>query len=160
MLNIKIICTGKIKESYLREACEEYKKRLSRYAGLEICELAEASLSENPSSSQIELCLKKEGEQILNQIPKDAFVFALCIEGKELSSEELSSKLEELALMGRGKICFVIGSSFGLCDEVKNRADIKLSFSKMTFPHQLFRVLLLEQIYRALSITNNSKYHK
>ncbi len=160
MLNIKIICTGKIKESYLREACEEYKKRLSRYANLEIAELSEVSLSDNPSKAQIELCLKKEGEQILKEIDKDTFVFTLCIEGKQLSSEELSSKLEELALTGRGKICFVIGSSFGLSDEIKSRAEVKLSFSKMTFPHQLFRVLLLEQIYRALSITNNSKYHK
>lgn len=160
MLNIKIICTGKIKESFFREACDEYKKRLSRYANLEISELSEVMLSDNPSNAEIELCLKKEGEQILKEIPRDSFVFALCIEGKQLSSEELSSKIEELALMGRGKICFVIGSSFGLTGEVKSRADLKLSFSKMTFPHQLFRVLLLEQVYRALSITNNSKYHK
>ncbi len=160
MLSVNVICIGKIKEIYLRDAMSEYQKRLTRYCNLEIRELSENLLCENPSKAQIDAALEKEADQILKEIPKDAFVFALCIEGKQLSSEELSQKIEELAFSGKGKIYFIIGSSFGLSERVKARADFKLSFSKMTFPHQLFRVLLLEQVYRALSITNNSKYHK
>ena len=160
VIAVKVICIGKLKESYLDAACKEYQKRLSRYCSFELRELNETLVSDNPSKAEIASALKKEGEQILSQIPSGAYSVALCIEGKELSSLELAKRIEDIALSGRGKICFIIGSSFGLDSAVKEKCDLKLSFSRMTFPHQLFRVLLHEQIYRAFSIINNSKYHK
>ena len=160
MLAVTIICIGKLKESFFRDAAAEYQKRLSRFCSFNIKELAEVSLPENPSDAQVAAALKKEGEAIINEIPAGAYTVALCIEGKQLSSPELAERLESVALSGKSTVCFIIGSSFGLSDEVKNKCDLKLSFSKMTFPHQLFRVLLLEQIYRAFSITNKMKYHK
>ncbi|MBQ8868797.1 MAG: 23S rRNA (pseudouridine(1915)-N(3))-methyltransferase RlmH [Oscillospiraceae bacterium] len=160
MLAVTVICIGKLKESFFREAAAEYQKRLSRFCSFNIKELAEAPLPENPSDAQVAAALKKEGEAVINEIPSGAYSVALCVEGKQLSSPELAEKIEGVALSGKSNVCFIIGSSFGLSDEVKQKCDLKLSFSKMTFPHQLFRVLLLEQIYRAFSITNKMKYHK
>lgn len=159
MIKITVISLGKLKEGYLREACAEYQKRLSRYCDLKIAELAPVSLPENPSGSQIETALKREAAEILKKIPAGAFTAALCVEGDMLSSEGLARKAGELAAGGRG-LCFIIGSSYGLAPEIKQRADLKLSLSKMTFPHQLFRVMLLEQIYRAFKINEGSAYHK
>lgn len=160
MVSVKVICIGKIKETFFRDAVGEYTKRLARYCNFEIKELSESLLGDNPSDAEINAALKKEAQQIKAQIPAGAYSVALCIEGKQLSSEELSKKIEEASVLGKGKVCFIIGSSFGLDEEVKKGCNLALSFSKMTFPHQLFRVLLCEQIYRAFSITNNSKYHK
>lgn len=160
MISVTIICIGKLKEKFWKEAADEYTKRLSRFCSLNIKELSESLISENPSQAEIDAALLKESEAILKEIPKDAAVFPLCIEGKELSSPQFAEKIESVSLSGKSKICFIIGSSFGLSERVKERADFKLSFSKMTFPHQLFRVLLLEQLYRAFSITNKMKYHK
>ncbi len=160
MLSVTVICIGKLKEAFMRDASAEYQKRLSRFCSFNIKELAEAPLPENPSDALVAAALKKEGDMILAEIPSGAYSIALCIEGKQLSSPELAERIENVALSGKSAVCFIIGSSFGLSDEVKQKCDLKLSFSKMTFPHQLFRVLLLEQIYRAFSITNKMKYHK
>jgi 23S rRNA (pseudouridine1915-N3)-methyltransferase len=160
LVSVTIICIGKLKEKFWRDAADEYTKRLSRYCDLKIKELSESLLPENPSQTEIDTALSKESEAILKEIPKDAAVFPLCIEGKGLTSPEFAEKIENVSLSGKSKICFIIGSSHGLSDAVKNKADFKLSFSKMTFPHQLFRVLLLEQIYRAFSIIGGGKYHK
>lgn len=159
-MNITILALGKLKEDYLRQACAEYEKRLSAFCKLSIEVSEPERLSDNPSDSEIENALKKEGERLLKKIPKNSYVCALCIEGKEITSEELSGQLEKIALEGFGQIVFVIGSSCGLSPEVKSAAHMKLSMSKMTFPHQLARVMLLEQLYRGCSIINNRKYHK
>ena len=159
MLRVKIICIGKLKEKYLRDAEAEYLKRLGAFCKAEVVELPEAKLPDNPSHALIEDGLKKEAKKILAEIPKGAFVYSLCIEGKGISSEELAEKFEANA-RNTSNVVFIIGSSFGLDEAVKKQSDFKLSFSKMTFPHQLARIMLLEQIYRAFSINNNSKYHK
>lgn len=160
MLNITVICVGKLKEDYLRSACEEYRKRLSALCKLSIVELLPEKLSDNPSQKEIEAALKNEGKRILEKIPQGSAVITMCIEGKQLSSPELSQKLQALAVSGTSSVVFVIGGSFGLSDEVKQKSTLRLSVSKMTFPHQLFRVMLLEQIYRALQIELGTKYHK
>ncbi len=160
MLNVKIIATGNLKESYLRSACDEYKKRLGAWAKVEEIELKEEKLPESPTSAQIELALEKEAKAIFEKINSRSYVIAMCVEGKELSSEELADKLSKIALSGYSELVFVIGSSFGLSPTVKSRADFKLSVSKLTFPHQLLRVILYETTYRALSIVNGTKYHK
>lgn len=159
MLNVNIICVGNLKEKFFTDALSEYKKRLSRYCKFEVVELPEEKIADNVTQSQIDKTLKKEGEKILAKIGKSDFVVAMCIEGKQLSSEELSKKIEDISLTN-STVNFVIGGSWGLSDDVKKRADMRLSVSKMTFPHQLFRVMLAEQIYRAFSITANAKYHK
>ena len=150
---IKIICVGKIKEAYLKEAIEEYKKRLSKYTKLEIIELQDIN------NNNINIILEKEKELILNKISEKDYVITLEIEGKELSSIELSNKIDNI-LITNSNITFIIGGSYGLHEEIKLRSNFKLSFSKLTFPHQLFRVMLLEQIYRAFKINNNETYHK
>ena len=160
MMNIKITCLGKLKESYLREMCAEYVKRLGSMCNISIVELPAARLSDSPSANEIAAALKKEGEQILSKTDRGDMVVALCVEGKMLSSEELSQKLSQAAVSGVSCVDFIIGSSFGLSPEVKQRADMRLSMSPMTFPHQLARAMLLEQIYRAFSISAGSKYHK
>ena len=160
MMNVRIICLGKLKEQYLRDMSAEYVKRLSALCKISIIELTPERLPDVPSQNEIKSALEKEGKQILSKIEKGEKVIAMCIEGKMLSSEQLSEKLEDFATGGASGICFVIGSSCGLSDEVKGRADIRLSMSPMTFPHQLARVMLLEQIYRAFSISAGSKYHK
>ena len=160
MIKVNIIAVGKLKEKYLSDACSEYLKRLKAFSKTDIIEIGEYRCSDNPSPAEIETVKEKEGEQILAKIPKGSFVIPMCIEGKQLSSEEFSKKLGEVMLAGSGEITFVIGGSFGLSDKVKNAGDLKLSYGKITLPHQLMRVVLLEQIYRAFSIMNNSKYHK
>lgn len=159
MINISIICVGKLKEQFLRDGCAEYLKRLSPYAKTQIVEIAEERASDNPSASEINNVLQKEGERIIQKIPKGAAVIPLCIEGREFSSPEFASEIEKISL-SNSKIAFVIGGSFGLSDDVKSLGKIKLSFGKMTLPHQLARLVLTEQIYRAFSIINNSRYHK
>lgn len=159
-MNIQIVCIGKLKEKYWEDAIKEYSKRLKRFANLEIVELKEARLPENASAADEEKVKQLEGEEILKKIKKGTYVITLEIKGKELSSEELAKKFADLALEGKGDIALVIGGSLGLSPEVSQRANFKLSFSKMTFPHQMMRVVLLEQIYRSFKINNNETYHK
>lgn len=158
MLTINLICIGKLKEDYLRKAVDEYKKRLSTLCKLKIIELSEYKLPNNPSDAMIKKCVTLESESIICKIKGQ--VIPMCIEGKQFSSVELSNKIEEIALSGISEISFIIGGSYGLSDKLKSMGKIKLSMSKMTFPHQLARVMLLEQIYRAFQITQNTKYHK
>ena len=160
MLNVNIICIGKLKENYLRDAQSEYSKRLTPFCKLNIIELDEYALPQNPSEAQINQGLEKEGKQILQKIPNGSFVYAMCIEGKQRSSTDLSAEIEALKVDGKSDITFIIGGSFGLSDEVKARADKKLSMSLMTFPHQLARIMLLEQLYRSFQISSGTKYHK
>ena len=160
MIEINLIAVGKLKEKYLKDACAEYQKRLGAYCKINIIELGEYKISDKPSDREIENGLQSEGKQILSVINPRSYTFSMCIEGRQLSSKELSDKINDISLDGISVINFIIGSSFGLCEEVKANSDFKLSMSKMTFPHQLARVMLLEQIYRAFSIINGSKYHK
>ena len=159
MIKVTLIALGKLKESYLRDAVSEYSKRLSRYCDMEIIELEPIKLPDTPSKAQIDSALQKEAEMILKKIPKNCDVYPLCVEGKQFSSEEFAEKIEDLSQQGRG-ITFIIGSSYGLSEQVKAVAKTRLSLSKMTFPHQLFRVMLLEQVYRAFKINEGSTYHK
>lgn len=160
MVNINIICVGKLKEDYLRNACAEYEKRLGAFCKLKVTELTPARLPESPNPAQIEAALSDEAERILSKIAPSDGVFALCIEGKEMSSESFSKEIEKCAVSGFGTLCFIIGGSHGLAPAVKSRAKYRLSMSPMTFPHQLARVMLLEQIYRAFMISSGGKYHK
>ncbi|MDY2711882.1 MAG: 23S rRNA (pseudouridine(1915)-N(3))-methyltransferase RlmH [Candidatus Faecivivens sp.] len=160
MLQVMILCIGKLKERYLTDACAEYTKRLSAFCKLTLTELPEARLPDSPSDAEIRKALEKEGELILSKIPRDAYVIPMCIEGKMISSPALSEKLTSVPLSGKSCIVFVIGSSCGLSDAVKARGDFKLSMSPMTFPHQLARVMLLEQIYRGFMIAAGNRYHK
>ena len=159
MLNINIICVGKLKESYLREAIEEYSKRMRPFCKLSIIELPEERVNDNPSPAEIRRAVTAESERMLQKIGKSDYAVALCIEGKNISSEELAEKIEGIQQVA-GTADFLIGGSWGLSDAVKARADFKLSMGKMTFPHQLFRVMLLEQLYRAFQISKGTKYHK
>lgn len=159
MQNVNLICVGSLKEKYLIDAVAEYKKRLYRYCKFQIIELSEEKITDNDTPSAIEKTLSKEGERILAKIGKSDYVIAMCIEGKQLSSVALSEKLSDISMCS-GTVDFIIGGSWGLSDDVKRRADFKLSVSPMTFPHQLFRVMLCEQIYRAYTISANAKYHK
>lgn len=160
MINVTVICEAKLKEKYLREACDEYIKRLGAFCKFNIIELSPKKLPDNPSDNEIKTALETEGREIISKIPKGSRVYAMCIEGKQMSSENLAKQFSECAIGGYSSIVFVIGSSFGLSDEVKRMADFKLSMSQMTFPHQLARVMLLEQIYRAFTINAGTKYHK
>lgn len=159
-MKIKIVCVGKIKENFYKEAIAEYSKRLLKFSSFSIIEVLDEKTDEKASQKENDLVLSKEGKRILEQIGNDDYVISLCIEGKQFSSVELSQKLSEIMLNGYSSIAFIIGGSLGLSEEVKERSDIKLSFSKMTFPHQLMRVILSEQIYRAFKIINNEPYHK
>ncbi len=159
-MQITLIAVGKIKEKYLRDAVAEYEKRLSRYGKLKIIEVADEKTPEDAGALQEEKIRGKEGERILKHLPEDAYVVTLEIEGKMLDSVQFSGKMEQLGVQGRSHICFIIGGSLGLGKEVRQRSDYALSFSKMTFPHQLMRVILLEQIYRAYRIQMNEPYHK
>lgn len=160
MIKVTVIAVGKLKEKYLRDACAEYLKRLGVYAKVNVVEVNEERCSDNPSGTEIENVKQKEGQRIIAKIPKGSFVVPMCIEGMQFSSEDFAKKIEATAVAGNGEITFIIGGSFGLSDEVKALGKLKLSFGKLTLPHQLMRVVLLEQIYRAFSILNNSKYHK
>ncbi len=159
-MNITVISLGKLKEKYLRDAIDEYAKRISAYGKLDIVELTPVRLSDNPSQTEIDTAILKESEEIKKKIPNGSYVFSLCVEGKQKSSEELAAVIKDVTLNGKSSIVFIIGSSFGLSPEIKKLSDFRLSFSPMTFPHQLMRVMLLEQIYRAFQINNNGKYHK
>ncbi|WP_409227322.1 23S rRNA (pseudouridine(1915)-N(3))-methyltransferase RlmH [Gudongella sp. SC589] len=159
-MNIDVVAVGKIKEKYLNEGIKEYSKRLSRYCSLGIIEVDDEKAPENLSHKEMEMIKDREGEKILSKIPSGAYVVALAIEGKQLSSEALSEKLGDIMVEGNSHIIFVIGGSLGLSKEVLKRANLKLSFSKMTFPHQLMRMILMEQIYRAFRIMRNEPYHK
>lgn len=160
MLRVKVICIGRLKEPYLRDACAEYQKRLSSFCRLEVEELAPARVPEAASDAQIAAALAQEGERILAQIPSSAYVYAMCIEGKQRGSEQFSAELTRLTVEGVSSVCFLIGGSWGLSEAAKARAQAKLSMSQMTFPHQLARVMLLEQLYRAFEIGSGGKYHK
>ena len=159
-MNIQIICVGKLKEKYWQDACAEYMKRLGRYCNIEIVELKESRLPENASPADEENVKKEEGASILKAIKDGTYVITLEILGKMLDSPQLAEKVDELALDGKSNIAFVIGGSLGLSAEVSKRSDYKLSFSKMTFPHQMMRVILLEQIYRSFKINRHETYHK
>lgn len=159
-MKIKIICVGKIKENFYKDAILEYSKRLSRYCILEVVEVEDEKTPDKASENECSLIKKKEGQRILSHIKDNEFIVTLEIEGKKLTSPGLAKKLEEITVLGNSTIDFIIGGSLGLSDEIKNKADLKLSFSDMTFPHQLMRVILLEQIYRAFKINNNEPYHK
>ncbi|MBR5152322.1 MAG: 23S rRNA (pseudouridine(1915)-N(3))-methyltransferase RlmH [Clostridia bacterium] len=160
MTTITVITVGKIKEKYFTDAIKEYQKRLSRYCKLCLIEVPDEPTPDSPSPREKEQVLEKEGDRILKKIPDSAHVTALCIEGTQMSSEKLAENLDTLASSGVSHRVFIIGGSMGLSDAVKARANLKLSFSPMTFPHQLMRVILLEQIYRAFTISAGTKYHK
>ncbi len=159
MLRIKIICVGKMKENYFKEACNEYIKRCSTVCNLEIIEIKEALLPQEPSQAEIDIALKKEETQILKRLKEDKFI-AMCIEGRSFSSEEFAKNIDKMIITTGGKLSFVIGSSYGLSAGIKKKACMQLSMSSMTFAHRLACVMLCEQIYRALNILNKGKYNK
>lgn len=163
MLTVNLICIGKLKESYLRDAQAEYCKRLCAFCKVNVIELSEHKLSNNPSDAEIFKGIEQEGDSIKNEISKHgtrSYTFSMCIEGKQLSSKELAQAILDTAVDGISVINFVIGGSNGLSDSIKARSDYSLSMSRMTFPHQLARVMLLEQLYRSFQINSNGKYHK
>ena len=160
MLSIKFICVGKMKERFYIDAFSEYKKRLSAYCGFDCIELSEQRLSPDPSQKEIDNALRQEGEEIKRNIPPDAYVVAMCVEGRQLPSDGIAELISGRENSGKPKLCFIIGGSYGLSDSVKNAADLRLSMSKMTFPHHLARVMLAEQVYRGFKIKEGSKYHK
>jgi 23S rRNA (pseudouridine1915-N3)-methyltransferase len=159
-MNITVVAVGKLKEKYLREGINEYSKRLSAYCKLQVVEVADEKAPEVLSEVEMEQVKRKEGERILAQLKPDQYVIALAIEGQMWSSEKLASELDRLATYGKSQVAFVIGGSLGLSPEVLKRADVLLSFSKKTFPHQLVRLILLEQVYRAYRINRGEPYHK
>ncbi|HHY90435.1 MAG TPA: 23S rRNA (pseudouridine(1915)-N(3))-methyltransferase RlmH [Clostridiales bacterium] len=159
-MNITVIAVGKIKEKYIQEGIKEFAKRLSRYCTLEIIEIDDEKAPENLSEREKEIVKEKEGNRIISKIPQNSFIISLEIKGEQLSSKELSKKLEKLMVSGINHITFIIGGSLGLSKDVLNRSDYKLSFSKLTFPHQLMRLILLEQIYRSWKIMKKEPYHK
>lgn len=159
MLNVKIIAVGNLKEGYLREACAEYEKRLAGFCRTEIVELREARLADDPTDGQIAAALAEEAEAVLAAIPPRAYTVALCVEGKQYSSPALAELLAAQT-QTHSSLCFIIGSSYGLDPRVKQAADLRLSLSELTFPHRLFRVMLLETVYRSMTIIHGRKYHK
>ncbi len=159
MLNINIICVGKLKESYLKEAVDEYSKRLSKYCNLKIIEISDEKLPNQINENTIQEVKNKEGLKILENIKKDSYVFPLDLNGKQFTSEQFSEKLENITVRGFSTITFIIGGTLGISDEVLKKANEMICFSKMTFPHQLIRVFLLEQLFRAFKISNHETYH-
>ena len=160
MIGITILCVGKLKERYWTEACEEYAKRLKGFCQFRIVEVEEERISDKPLPAHIRSTLEKEGQRLLSAVPKGAAAVAMCIEGCQRTSEELAQEITEMAVSGCSHIVFIIGGSWGLSDEVKQAARLRMSMSKMTFPHQLARVMLCEQIYRAFQISGGGQYHK
>lgn len=160
MFEITLISVGKLKEKFYQAAVDEYTKRLRGYCKLNICELNECRLSDNPSSAEIEVALEKEAVLIQEKIPKGAWFCIFTPEGKLMTSEALASKIASVKISGKSSACFLIGSSFGIAKSIKAKADFALSISPMTFPHHLARIIALEQLYRSESIQANSKYHK
>lgn len=159
-MNIDIVCVGRLKESFFKEAVKEYEKRLSRYAKLSVIEVADEPTKENASENECDIVKKKEADRLLKAVKNDGYVISLDIKGKSLTSKGLADKLEGLAVSGTGRIQFVIGGSLGLHRSVIEASDLVLSFSQFTFPHQLMRVILLEQIYRSFKIIKNEPYDK
>lgn len=155
-----LLCVGKMKEKYYTDAFAEYKKRLGAFCRFEVEELTEQRLSENPSEKEIAAALDKEAAEIEKRIPAGAAVIAMCVEGKEMSSPALAKQLQSWTNAGKSRLCFIVGGSCGMSEKIKARADLRLSVSPMTFPHHLFRVMLAEQIYRAFTILEGSRYHK
>lgn len=160
MFDVTLICMGKLKEKFYIQAAQEYEKRLGAYCRFRLLELPEYKLPEDPSPAQIMAGLDKEAEQIISKIPKGSWLCVWTPEGKMLSSEDLAEQLKDVKLSGKSSACFLIGSSFGISQKIKDMADCKLSMSKMTFPHHLARIMVLEQLYRAEAIQAGSKYHK
>ncbi len=160
MFDITLICIGKLKEKFYLSAEEEYKKRLRGYCNFHLIELSEVRLPDDPSPSEIVIGLEKEADCICTKIPKGCWLCVFTPEGKLLSSEALAEKLKDVKLSGKSSACFLIGSSFGMAPRIKKMADLQLSMSPMTFPHHLARIMVMEQLYRAESIQNGSKYHK
>lgn len=160
MLSVTLLCVGKLKEAYWRDACAEYEKRLGAFCRFRLIEVAEERLPDNPSAAQIANTIEAEGKRLLEQIPRDSAVVPLCIEGKELDSPALAARVQKWTVEGVSHVTFIIGGSWGLSEAVKSRAALRLSMSPMTFPHQLARVMVLEQVYRAFQITSGGKYHK
>ena len=160
MQNVYIIAVGRLKEKYLRDAFAEYQKRLTSFCRLTVIEIDEERLPDNPSEAVIAAGIEKEGQKILKKIPTGSFVVSLCIEGQQMSSEDFSRMIEQSGVSGFSDVVFVIGGSFRLSKDIKNISKYRLSFSKMTFPHQLFRIMLAEQIYRGYQIAIGGKYHK
>ena len=158
-MKIRIVAVGKLKEKYLREGVAEYEKRLSPFASVELRETREEYMAENPSEAQRQQTLAKEGERLLRLVPERSFLIVLDVKGKLLSSEALAKELASLALQGQSDLTFLIGGAFGLSPAVRERADLRISFSPMTFTHQMVRLLLYEQIYRAFKINRGEKYH-
>ena len=159
-MNINILCVGKIKEKYLKDAIDEYKKRLSRFCKLTITEVSDEAMSDKPSDSEKNAILQKEGDKILSAVKNSDVLVSLCIEGKQMCSEDFADFFANECVMGANSFTFIIGGSLGLSEEIKQKSKLRLSFSKMTFPHPLMRVILLEQLYRALNINSNGNYHK
>ncbi len=159
MIGVKFITLGTLKEAYWRDAAAEYEKRLGAFCKCQIVQLKEERVSDDPNENEIRQALEKEAQKIMAEIPPRAYRVAMCVEGRQLSSEELAEKLGDISER-YGNVCFIIGSSHGLADSVKNACDMKLSVSKLTFPHQLMRVLLLETVYRGFNILKGTKYHK
>ena len=160
MLRVNIICVGKLKEKYLKDAVTEYSKRLGAFCKFSVIELDEEKTNSDPNEAGIEKILEAEGKRILAKTDRMDHVIAMCIEGKQMPSEKFAAYLERAAVNGDSTVDIIIGGSWGLSDDVKKRADLRLSMSEMTFPHQLARVMLCEQLYRAFSITAGTKYHK
>ena len=160
MLAVKLICVGKMREKFYTEAFTEYAKRLQSYCRLELVELPEQRLGDRPSQREIEAALEREGQEILKNVPPDAYLAALCVEGGQMPSEGIAELIAARENSGKPRFCFAIGGSFGLSPSVKARADLRLSMSKMTFPHHLARVMLIEQLYRGFKINEGSRYHK
>ncbi|MFD1362849.1 23S rRNA (pseudouridine(1915)-N(3))-methyltransferase RlmH [Lentibacillus salinarum] len=159
-MKISIIAVGKLKEKYFKQGIDEYLKRLGPYAKVQIVEVADERAPENMSDADMQAVKRKEGERILSHISQDTYVITLEIDGKMLSSEQFAARLDELAIHGKSKIAFVIGGSVGISEAVQKRSDLALSFSKLTFPHQMMRMILLEQVYRAFRIMRGEPYHK
>lgn len=160
MISVTIIAVGKLKEKFYKNACEEYLKRLQSFCKIKVIEIDEANVPEKASQNEILSAINLEGKRILSKIPDRSHIISMCIEGKQLDSIELSEYITKQCLTGTSSIVFILGGSWGLSDDVKKASNYKLSMSKMTFPHQLARVMLCEQIYRAFQITNDGKYHK
>lgn len=158
-MNIKIICVGKVKETFIQEAIKEYVKRISKYAEISICEVPDETVPVNPSRKEIENIKNAEAEKILKQIKATDFVIALDLKGKEISSEEFASKIENITVNGYSTICFLIGGTLGFGKSIIDRSGFNICFSKLTFPHQLIRLFLVEQIFRSFKIINNERYH-
>lgn len=160
MVSVTLIAVGKIKEKYLREALDEYAKRLSAYCKFEVVEVKDEKTPDSPSTREKQLVLEKEGERISAKIPQGAAVVSLCVEGKQMTSKRFAELISGYSIRGISKIAFIIGGSFGLDEKIKALSDVRLSFSEMTFPHMLMRVILAEQLYRGFTITDGKTYHK